>query len=174
MGIVDTILVGHLEKVSYVGAVAVGSMIFSIVYWGFGFLRMGTTGLTAQAYGRKDERECMTLLGRTVLIALLAATVLIVCQDLIAWLSFKIISTTPEVQEYAERYFYVRIYAAPATLGLYAFHGWFLGMQNAKYPMILSLLTNTANIGFTLYFMVIQGMGVEGAAMGTVAAEVLP
>jgi multidrug resistance protein, MATE family len=168
---VDTALVGHLDKVSYLGAIAVGGMIFNFVYWGFGFLRMGTTGLTAQAYGKNDPGESFLILVRALMVGLGFAFLLIVAQSLIIALSFNLVNSSQEVELYSRQYFHIRIFAAPATLSLYAFSGWFLGMQNAKYPLILAVVTNLANIIFNLFFIKIMGMHVDGVAWGTVVAN---
>lgn len=168
---VDTALLGHLEEIHYLGALAVGGIIFNFVYWGFGFLRMGTTGLTAQAYGNNNQQEISLTLVRTLLIAVAGGLVLILLQELIAKISFFLIAATPDVEKYARQYFYIRIYAAPATLALYAFHGWFLGMQNAKYPLILTVLVNILNIIFNVLFIYKFGMKSDGVAYGTLIAQ---
>ena len=134
LGVVNTAVLGHLDEIYYLGALAVGGIIFNFIYWGFGFLRMGTTGLTAQAYGTKDDEQVFLILVRTLLIALAGALLLILSQKLIATVSFSLIKATPEVKQYAEEYFYIRIYAAPATLALYALHGWFLGRAKCQIP----------------------------------------
>ena len=171
LGVVDTALMGRLEAEQYIGAVAVGGIIFTILYWGFGFLRMGTTGLTAQAYGAASLKESLLILKRGVLVALLSSLLLIVFQSVIATVSFYLIDASAEVEQLAREYFDIRIYAAPATLGLYAFHGWFLGMQNATYPMILSVLVNLANIGLNLFFVKVLLMKSSGVALGTAIAQ---
>ncbi len=168
---VDTIVVGHLEKVSYLGAIAVGSAIFNFLYLGLGFLRMGTTGITAQYYGKKDDNGIIHTLGRSITTALFMALVFILFQEVIAWISFQLISPTEEVKELALQYFYIRIWAAPATLSLYAFHGWFLGMQNARVPLYLALFVNGANIIFNVTLIYGFGYKSEGVAYGTVAAQ---
>lgn len=168
LGSVDTALVGHLGAVYYLGAIAVGAMIFNFIYWGFGFLRMGTTGLTAQAYGESDDSESTLTLGRAVLVALVGGVILIVLQVPIAWLSFKIIAASADVEASARTYFFVRIWAAPATLSLYALQGWFLGMQNARYPMIVVVFVNLTNIVLDILFVRAFGMNVTGVALGTV------
>lgn len=173
LGVVDTALMGRLEAEQYIGAVAVGGIIFTILYWGFGFLRMGTTGLTAQAYGAANLKESLLILKRGVLVALLSSLLLIVFQSVIATVSFYLIDASAEVERLAREYFDIRIYAAPATLGLYAFHGWFLGMQNATYPMILSVLANLANIGLNLFFVKVLLMKSSGVALGTAIAQYL-
>jgi len=123
LGAVDAALMGHLDDIHYLGAIAVAGIIFDFIYWGFGFLRMGTTGLTAQAFGKSDSRGIGLILARTLLIALVGGIALIVFQQLIAEISFALIDATPEVEKYARQYFHIRIYAAPATLALYALHG---------------------------------------------------
>lgn len=168
---VDTAIVGHLDKVSYLGAIAVGSMIFNFIYWGFGFLRMGTTGLTAQAFGKKNKNEIILVLGRALSVAVVSAILIFAIQYFIKEFSFYLVHGGAEVEKYARTYFDIRIYAAPATLSLYAFHGWFLGMQNAKYPLILTVLVNIFNIGFNVLFIYGYGMNVDGVALGTVFAQ---
>ncbi len=155
----DTAILGHLDQVYYLGALAIGGVIFNFIYWGFGFLRMGTTGLTAQAHGTGNDRDAHLILARTLLIALTGGILLIALQAFIAGTSFALINATPEVEKYALEYFYIRIYAAPATLLLYAFHGWFLGMQNAKYPLVLTVLANVINI--VLNFAFVFGLGMK-------------
>lgn len=168
---VDTAIVGHLDKVSYLGAIAVGSMIFNFIYWGFGFLRMGTTGLTAQAFGRKNNNEIILVLARSLSVAVAAAILIFGLQYFIKELSFILVKAEADVEMYARTYFDIRIFAAPATLSLYAFHGWFLGMQNAKYPLILTLLVNILNLCFNLLFIYGFSMNVDGVALGTVCAQ---
>jgi multidrug resistance protein, MATE family len=168
---VDTAIVGRLDHVYYLGAIAVGGMIFNIIYWGFGFLRMGTTGLTAQAFGGGNRSEEASVLGRAMLVALTGSVLVILFQVPIIDLCFRIIDSSAEVEEFARVYFMVRIWAAPATLSLYALQGWFLGMQNARYPMILTIFVNLVNIGCTLFFVYGLGMTVEGVALGTVCAQ---
>lgn len=168
---VDTALMGHMDQVFYLGAVAVGGMIFNFVYWGFGFLRMGTTGLTAQAFGNKNSEESISVLGRALFVALSAGILLIVFKDVIEYLSFLIVPTTGNVETHARLYFGIRIFAAPATLALYVFTGWFLGMQNATTPLIITVITNSLNIGFNLLFIKNFGMKADGVALGTVFAN---
>jgi MATE family multidrug resistance protein len=173
LGAVDTALVGHLEAAYYIGAIAVGTMIFNVVYWGFGFLRMGTTGLTAQAFGREDKSDQILTLARALLVALGGGVLIIILQRPIAQLAFWLVDGTPEVETYARSYYLIRIWAAPATLSIYAFQGWFLGMQNARYPMYLVVLVNLANIVFSILFIKVFGMKADGVALGTVLAAYL-
>lgn len=173
LGLVDTALVGHLEEVYYLGALAVGGMIFNFLFWGFGFLRMGTTGLTAQEYGRRDRHGIMMMLARVQLVALLIGVALLVLKEPIATLSFWIIESGPEVRAYALEYYDIRIYTAPAVLALYGLNGWFLGMQNAKFPMIVTIVLNILNIILNVWFVYGVGMHVDGVAYGTLISTYL-
>ncbi len=168
---VDTAIVGHLDEVYYLGAIAIGSMIFNFIYWAFGFLRMGTTGLTSQSFGQNDEHAIALNFFRPMLVALVAAIIIISLQYVIAEISFKIIDASADVEKYAVEYFYIRVFAAPATLAIYVFHGWFLGMQNAKYPMILLITVNVLNLFFNLIFIYQFDMTSDGVALGTVLAQ---
>lgn len=168
---VDTAVVGHLDKVYYLGAIAIGSMIFNFIYWGLGFLRMGTTGLTSQAFGQSNDKEISLNLFRPLTVAIIAGLLLVLCQFFIAEFAFYIVNATPEVEKFAKEYFYIRIYAAPATLAIYVFHGWFLGLQNARYPMIILITVNLLNIFFNLLFIYQFDMKSDGVALGTVVAQ---
>ena len=171
LGAVDTALMGRLDSAHYLGAVGIGGVIFSFIYWGFGFLRMAMTGLVAQAFGRNDTAECGCLLLRGLFIGGLGSFLLIVLQRGIAEVSFTLINASPEVERLARVYFHIRIAAAPATLCLHAFHGTFLGLQNARYPMFLTILVNVINIALNLVFVRKLGMTVEGIALATVIAQ---
>lgn len=168
---VDTVVMGHLKSPVYLGAIALGSMIFNFIYWGFGFLRMGTTGLTAQAFGAKDVADISSVLYRSLILSIVFGAVLILLQLPIAELSFYLIEGGKDVEANAYKYFNIRIFAAPATLALYSFHGWFLGMQNAKYPLYISLFVNILNIVLNLIFVYKFNMKVEGVALGTLLAQ---
>lgn len=170
---VDTALVGRLDGVYYLGALAVGGMIFNFLYWGFGFLRMGTTGLTATAYGGKNDAEVGVVLSRAVLTAILGSALLLVSQYLLFSGAMLIVSTSDEVREMAALYFYIRIWDAPAVLALFAIQGWFLGMQNARFPMYITIFINLLNIGLNIFFIYGLGMTVDGVAYGTVIAQYL-
>jgi MATE family multidrug resistance protein len=146
LGVVDTALMGHAPNKAHLGAIAVGSMIFNFLYWGFGFLRMGTTGLTAQAYGQDDHATVISLLSRAVLTALVASLLLILLQMPIVEAAFWLVESSAEVEAFGRNYFGIRIYAAPATIALYAFYGWFMGMQNSRYVLIVSLAANLTNV----------------------------
>ena len=173
LGMVDLAIMGHLESEIYIGAIAIGGMMFNFLYWGFGFLRMGTTGFTAQAWGAKNLNKITEILIQSLSIAILGSLLLILLQIPIEWLSFKLINGSFEVEHEAAKYFYVRIWAAPATLGLYAFYGWFIGMQNTKAPMVIAILINIFNIGFNLLFVYYFNMRSDGVALGTVISQYL-
>jgi multidrug resistance protein, MATE family len=171
LGMVDMALMGRMGSPVYIGAIALGSIIFSVIYMGFGFLRMGTTGFTAQAYGRADKLEISYALYRALAIALLIALLLMAFQKQLGWFSFLLLDGSDEVKALAADYFFIRIWAAPATLALYAFMGWFVGMQNTLIPMYIAIVINLLNIGFNLVFVVWLGMDVDGVAWGTVLAQ---
>ncbi len=171
LGAVDTALVGHLEEVWYLGAIAVGGMIFNFIFWGFGFLRMGTTGITAQSFGEEDRTGSAMTLARALSVAALFSLLILLFQGWILELGFWFIETSPEVEHYTRVYFNIRIYTAPATLGLYVINGWFLGMQNAHYPMIITVALNLLNILLDILFVHYLGMHVDGVAWGTLMAR---
>ena len=170
---VDTALVGRLDDTHFLGAVAVGSAMFSFIYWGFGFLRMGTTGLTAQAFGEKNQPEMSLILARALVVAGISALLLMAVQVPAAKLSFYLIDASTDVEHFASRYFYIRMTAAPATLALFVLNGWFLGMQNAKFPLYLSVFVNLTNIVFSVIFVRFFAMNSDGVALGTVCAQYL-
>lgn len=172
---VDTAIVGHIadsgEKIDYIGAIAIGTMIFNFIYWNFGFLRMGTSGFTAQAYGAKNKEEQGNILLRACFIALLSAILLISLQWPISRLCYAVIDDKNNVMDLAMQYFFIRIWAAPATLGMYALKGWFIGMQDSKTPMWISIFINIVNIVFSLLFVMEFNMKIDGVAYGTVIAQ---
>lgn len=171
LGLIDVTIVGHLGSASYIGAIAVGGMLFNMIYWIFGFLRMGTSGLTAQAYGAHDLQEVTRILLRSVGISLMLALALLVLQYPIRLIAFELIDTSDEVQQLATLYFHICIWGAPATLGLYGFSGWFIGMQNSRFPMFIAITQNIVNIAASLLFVFVFGMKVEGVALGTLIAQ---
>lgn len=171
LGLVDTAIVGHMGAAMYMGAIAVGSMMFNLIYWVFGFLRMGTSGLTAQAYGRGDSRDTRALLRQSLLTALGIAGGLVVLQWPLRELMLWFIGPTPDVLPLAVTYFNIVIWGAPAMLGLYAMSGWFIGMQDTRTPMFISILQNVVNILASLILVYGFDMKVEGVAWGTVIAQ---
>lgn len=171
LGLIDVAIVGHLGTPAYIGAIAVGSMLFNIIYWIFGFLRMGTSGMTSQAFGRRDLPEVAHLLLRAVGIGLAVACCLIILQVPIRQAAFMLIHPTEEVKELATLYFHICIWGAPAMLGLYGLSGWYIGMQNSRIPMYIAITQNIVNIIASLSLVYLCGMKVEGVALGTLAAQ---
>ena len=171
LGLIDVSIVGHLGAASYIGAIAVGGMLFNMIYWLFGFLRMGTGGLTAQAYGRHDLEEVTRILLRSLSISLLLALALLLLQYPIRNIAFMCMDTSEEVRQLATLYFHICIWGAPATLGLYGFTGWYIGMQNSRFPMFIAITQNIVNIAASLFFVFALKMKVEGVALGTLVAQ---
>ncbi|MCI1681189.1 MAG: MATE family efflux transporter [Bacteroides sp.] len=171
LGLIDVAIMGHLGAPAYIGAIAVGGMLFNIIYWIFGFLRMGTSGMTSQAYGKRDLSEVTRLLFRSVGIGMLIALCLIILQYPIRKLAFTFIQTTPEVEQLATLYFQICIWGAPAMLGLYGFSGWFIGMQNSRFPMYIAIIQNIINIVASLGLVYLLHLKVAGVALGTLTAQ---
>lgn len=171
IGIVDTAVLGQLGDAHYIGAVAIGAIIFTMVYWAFGFLRMGTTGLTAQAEGAGNDAEVVAVLMRGLLLAGVAGSLLILLQWPIGKTAFALLQGSDQVEAEASAYFYIRIWSAPFALANYAFLGWFIGIGRAGTAMTLQLLLNGANAGLDALFVLGLGMEVEGVAIGTLMAE---
>jgi MATE family multidrug resistance protein len=171
LGIVDMALMGHLESDAYIGAIALGSLIFNFIYWGLGFLRMGTSGFTAQAWGRNDKKETILVFARAFFIAMAMSILLLLFQKPIEWLSFAVLKGESQVEQLAMSYFRIRVWAAPAALGQFALLGFFLGMQNARLPMIVLIITNVINIVCNYLFVMVLGMQSDGVALGTVVAQ---
>ena len=168
---VDTGVTGHLGDASYLGAVAIGSTIFGILYTGVNFLRMGTTGIAAQCYGADDYDGLRVSLGQAVIVALLIALALIALHVPIGAIAMSMIGAEPDVQAFALEYFSIRIWSAPATLASYVLIGWFIGLQNARVPLIIVLTINVINILLDLYFVLGLHMKVDGVALASVIAE---
>lgn len=171
LGLIDVAIVGHLGAASYIGAIAVGGMLFNIIYWVFGFLRMGTSGMVSQAYGKRDIEEVNHILLRATGIGFLIALCLLFLQYPILTIAFTFIKATLEVQHFASVYFNICIWGAPAVLGLYGFSGWFIGMQNSRFPMYIAIIQNIVNIIASLCFVFLLKMNVEGVALGTLIAQ---
>jgi MATE family multidrug resistance protein len=171
VGIVDTAIVGHIANATYIGGIAIGTMLFDLLYWNFGFLRVGTSGMTAQAYGRGDRVECARLLSQSVCISMIGALLLWLIQWLFVTAVLAIVPCSVEVASFAREYFFVRIWAAPATLSLMAFKGWFIGMQDTVSPMITDIVVNVVNMVVSYVLAVYTPMGAMGVAYGTVAAQ---
>jgi MATE family multidrug resistance protein len=171
LGAVDTALVGHLEEPTYLGAVALGALVFSFLFWGFGFLRMGTTGLAAQAFGAGDEPALRATLLRALTLALLLGFLLVALQWAIAAVAFALFEAGPEVEAYGRVYVLIRIWSAPAALANFVLTGWFLATQNSRVLLVIILLVNGLNIALDLLFVLGFGLGVAGVAWATVGAE---
>ena len=171
LGLVDVTIMGHLGATAYIGAIAVGGLLFNILYWNFGFLRMGTSGLTSQAYVRKDKEAEIRVLVQAVSVGLFSALAMLILQYPIERLAFRLLDTSAEVEQYAVSYFRICIWGAPAVLAQYGFTGWFIGMQNSRYPMYIAIVMNVINIVCSSCFVFLFGMKVEGVALGTVVAQ---
>jgi len=171
LGIVDTALMGRMNDPAYIGAIAIGGIIFNVLYWGLGFLRPGTTGLTAQAYGSKNNAEVYSLLYRALSIGLIFGVFLLLVKNPTGQLFLDILDGSEKVKSLSGTYFDIRIWAAPAVLCLFAFRGWFFGVQNAIAPMILTIVANLLNIFFSWYFVMVLEQGVKGVAYGTLIAQ---
>ena len=183
VGMVDIAVAGHLHgselftAAAFIGGISIGSMLFDLLYWNFAFLRVGTGGLTAQAFGRGDRRECARILMRALLLALGCAALIILIQWPFTKLAFLFVDSSSEVRELALKYFFIRIWGAPATLSLMAFRGWFIGMQDSFSSMMTDLVVNGVNIAASILFTLgipsigWKGMGFPGIALGTVVAQ---
>ncbi len=171
LGMVDTGVTGHLESSAYLGAVAIGGTIFSILYMSMNFLRMGTTGIAAQSYGAGDNDGLRVSLGQALLVSVAIAALILLLQAPIATLALALLGGDTETQRHAAEYFFVRVWSAPGTLANFALIGWFLGTQNARVPLLIFLTINVTNIVLDLVFVVVLGMKVEGVALASVVAE---
>ncbi|MDR1918815.1 MAG: MATE family efflux transporter [Tannerellaceae bacterium] len=171
LGMVDTGIAGHLESELYIGAIAVAAVLFNFIYWNFSFLRMGTSGFTAQAYGAGDRQEVVAVLLRSLCVALLAGLLIISLQHWVLRAAFSFIDASAQTQAYVGAYFHIYVWAAPAVLGMYAMSGWFIGMQDARTPMWVSIATNVLNIVLSFLFVFAFGMQLEGIALGSALAQ---
>lgn len=171
LGIIDTAITGHLGAASYIAAIAVGTSIFSLCYWIFSFLRMGTGGMTAQAFGSQSWGTCREVLRKAMTIALLAATGIITLQTVIADVALWLMDTTTDVDHWARTYFHILVWGAPANLGLSVLNGWLIGMQDARSPMTVAVSQNVLNIVVSCALVFGFGWKVEGVATGTLVAQ---
>ncbi len=179
VGMVDIAVAGHLSAsaAALIGGISVGSLMFDMLYWNFGFLRAGTGGMTAQAYGREDWQECRTHLFRAVGTALLISLVLLMVQWPFQKLVFLLVDCSEEVKSLALKYFFIRIWAVPATLSLMAFRGWFIGMQDTFSSMLTDVIVNGVNILASIFLALgipgtaFKGIGFSGIAWGTILAQ---
>lgn len=171
LGLVDMAVSGHLGNAVYIGAVAVGSMIFNVVYWAFGFLRMGTSGMTSQALGRRDMNDVATTLARSIVVAMAVAAFIIILQKPLGSVALALVGASAEINAEAWHYFRICVWGAPAMLCLYSLTGWYIGMQNTRLPMFISIMQNVVNIVASCTFVYGFGMKVEGIALGTLVAQ---
>lgn len=171
LAMVDVAIVGHIGSAVYIGAVALGASMFNMLYWLFGFLRMGSSGLTAQAYGAGDKTQTGTLFYRSLTVGLIIGVALILLSVPISTLILKFMDAGADTLPLARKYFLIAITGAPATLGTYSLSGWFLGMQDSRSPMWMSLVTNVINIIMSLTLVFGFGMRIEGVAIGSATAQ---
>ncbi len=171
LGAVDTGVVGQMGLAAPIGAVGIGAVILSVLYWFFGFLRMGTTGLTSQALGAGDGREVAALLMRALLIGLAAGVVIIAAQGLLFAAAFRLSPASAEVEAMARSYMSIRVFSAPAAIALYGITGWLIAQERTRAVMVLQIWMNGLNIGLDLWFVLGLGWGVEGVALATFLAE---
>lgn len=171
VGMVDVGVSGHIGDAVAIGGMAISTMLFDLLYWNMGFLRVGTGGMTAQAYGRRDFGEVMKIFTQGLGTAIGIALVIFAIQYLYIDIALGFINASPEVEEYARQYYFIRIWAAPATLSLFVFKGFFIGMQNAISPMVADITVNVANLGLSLLFAVKMGMGFKGIAWAVLTAQ---
>ena len=171
LGLVDAAILGHLGSTQYLGAVAIGGALLSFLYWGFSFLRMGTTGLVAKAMGAGKEQEARLILAQSCILAMALALLVVVAHPLWLGLGFMLMAAQADISALADSYATIRVFSAPAVLVTYAIVGWFIGRQNTRWPMVIVVLTNAVNIGLDFLFIIELEMYSDGAAMATVIAE---
>ena len=171
LGLVDVAITGHLGSAAYIGAIAVGGMLFNIIYWMFAFLRMGTSGMTAQALGARNLTEVAAVMQRALSVAIVISMVMLCLQVPIREGALLIIRPSSEVVAFTCTYFNICIWGAPAALMLFVLTGWFVGMQNSKAPMLVAMIQNVANIVLSFTFVYGFDMKIEGVAWGTVLAQ---
>ena len=171
LGMIDIAIAGRLGSAVYIGAIALGASIFNMIYWNFGFLRMSSSGFASQAYGARDLTEVMNVLARSLAIGLGSGLLIVLLQYPIGELAFNLVQSGPESIQHVKTYFRIVVWGAPAVLGMYAFQGWFIGMQNARIPMVIAILNNVLNIMLSLSFVYGFGMKINGIALGTVLSQ---
>lgn len=173
VGLVDTAMLGHLDEIRFLAGVALAAILFEFVYWTFGFLRMSTTGMTAQAVGR-DERDALYMvLYRSLFLALVFAALILILQNIIATVGFGLLSGTSEVEAAGRDYFFARIWDAPATLCNFVFLGWFLGREKSGYALYMTIVANVANVILDYVFLFVLNLAAYGAGLATMIAQYL-
>lgn len=172
MGLFDVAIVGHLQNTSFIGAIAIGGMMFNLLYWGFGFLRMGTGGLTAQSFGRRDISDIPIQLLRPLLLALGISFLILLFSRPLEWIILNIIGDqNSSLNHWASIYFRICVWGAPAVLSMYVFNGWFIGLQNPRIPMYVAIAANVLNVVLSLFFVYGMGMQLKGVALGTMIGQ---
>ena len=171
LGLVDVAIVGHMGDASYIGAIAVGTMMMNVICWLFGFLRMGTSGMTSQAYGRGDSKEAATILFQAIALGAAIGILFVLFQPLLLRLFLFFMRPSDEIRAFASVYFHVCVFGLPAALVTYGLTGWFIGMQDTRTPMTVSIFQNIVNIMTSLLLVYVFGMKVEGVALGTLTAQ---
>ena len=171
VGMVDVAIAGRLGEAALIGGIAVATMLFDLLYWNMGFLRVGTSGMIAQAYGRNDFADAMRVFVQGLFTSTAIAMLIWAVQFIYVDLAFKFIECSPEVEKLAREYYFIRIWAAPATLSLYVFKGFFIGMQDTVSPMAVDVTVNVTNLAASFVFALSAGMGFSGIALGTVVAQ---
>ena len=171
LGLVDVAIVGHMGDASYIGAIAVGTMMMNVICWLFGFLRMGTSGMTSQAYGRGDSKEAATILFQAIALGAAIGILFVLFQPLLLRLFLFFMRPSDEIRAFASVYFHVCVFGLPAALVMYGLTGWFIGMQDTRTPMMVSIFQNIVNIMTSLLLVYVFGMKVEGVALGTLTAQ---
>lgn len=171
LGLIDVAITGHMGSASYVGAIAVGGMLFNVIYWLFVFLRMGTSGMTAQAYGAHRLSDAVGVLQRAVVVAAAMSVLLLCVQVPVREFALSLIQPSEEVASLARTYYNICVWGAPASLLLFSLSGWYLGMQNSRAPMLIAIIQNISNIILSFFFVYVLHWKIEGVALGTVLAQ---
>lgn len=171
LGIVDVAIVGHIGDENYIGAIAIGSMIFNVIYWLFGFLRMGTSGFTSQAFGAGNTQATAYVLRKMLVLSFGVAAAFVLFQLPIRHLAFLLMGVNNDIHPLVATYYNIVVWGAPATLGLYVLTGWLVGMQNTRVPMWISIAQNIINIAASALLVFAFRMGIAGVAIGTLVAQ---
>ena len=171
LGLVDTAILGHLESAHFLAAVAIGGSILSFLYWGFGFLRMGTTGLAAQAFGAERHNQSRLIIGQSMLLGLALGLIIIISSPLLLQLGLTLVAPPEGSRQLAASYLQIRIFSAPAVLLNYTIIGWMIGRQDTRWPLLIMLFTNSLNVILDLVLIIGLDMNSDGAAIATLIAE---
>lgn len=173
LGMIDLAIAGHLNSALYIGAISLGVTIFNMIYWNFGFIRMSASGFTSQALGARNLTETMSVLLRSIIVGGALGVLITLLQYPIGEFALTLIHTGEETKMYVAAYFRICIWSAPTVLIMYAFSGWFIGMQNAKTPMFIAIFNNVLNIALSFTFVYVLKMNINGIALGTMLSQVI-